>query len=108
MTHFVDANGDGRPDQLPDLAAVARMRAIQTFLGGLAVDVVVALAILWFSVQDEITSPEAFVALGFMVAKTVAGAVAQYVFRRFIDQSGYNRDGSPKVALPAKETDAVG
>ena len=93
-----DDDGDGRGDYAPpSLQEVARRRAIQTALVGLGIDVAVALSVLWLSVVDTLTTGEAWAALGITVGKTIITTAAQYVLRRFVDQSGYHADGTPKT-----------
>lgn len=82
-----------------DQAQVAAKRGWQTLLQSLAVDVAVGVALVlltfigplqgWGDVQWAI--------LGFTVAKSVVQAVAAWVIRRWIDQSGFNRDGTQKA-----------
>ena len=79
------------------LTEIARRRAIQTALVGLGIDVAVALSVLWLSVVDTLTTGEAWAALGITVGKTIVTTAAQYVLRRFVDQSGYHADGTPKT-----------
>jgi hypothetical protein len=70
------------------LAAQARRNALRTFLQGLAIDVLVAVAIL---VAQLVSSPlsawQGWAAVGIALARTVLGAAAAYVMRRFVDNS---------------------
>ena len=104
---YTDANGAPTPEpeprtyeKAPTLQEVSRRRAVQTFFVGLGVDLVVVIALLWLSSVDTITNSEALGAFGVTVGKTVITTTAQYILRRFVDISGYNRDGTPKEILP--------
>lgn len=100
MTRYeLDPKGNPSLEPVPTLQEVSRKRAVQTFFVGLLVDVTVVVAILWLSMADTITSLEALSAFGITFGKTIITTTAQYVLRRFIDISGYNRDGTPKEVL---------
>lgn len=71
------------------LPEVARKRAWQTAIQGLAIDVVVAVAVLVLSSLDSITSKAALVTFGVSLAKTVVSSVAAWVVRRYSDRSGF-------------------
>lgn len=70
------------------LEAQARRNALRTFVQGLAIDVAVAAAIL---VAQLVSSPleewQGWTAVGIALARTVLGAAASYVMRRFVDGS---------------------
>ena len=70
------------------LARQARRNALRTFLQGLGLDVLIAVAIL---VAQLVSAPleawQGWAAVGIAFARTVAGAAASYVMRRFVDGS---------------------
>lgn len=80
----------------PTLQEVALKRGWQALAQSLGVDVAVAVALVILAQADAITDLEALRNFGISLAKTGLVAICQWVIRRFIDRSGYNRDGSPK------------
>ena len=78
-----------------NVSADARNRALRTFVQGLAVDVLVALALVVTTVLGSAQGWEDLgcASVGFLVAKTVAVTAASYVRRRFRDGSGVPTPG---------------
>ena len=74
----------------PATRADARNRALRTLLQGLATDVLVALAaaLLAWLPDADITSREAWAAIGVTLAKTALTAAASWVMRAKLDASG--------------------
>lgn len=66
--------------------AQARRNALRTFLQGLAIDVGIAVALL---VTQLLAAPldawQGWAAIGIALGRTILGAVASYVMRRFVD-----------------------
>ena len=79
----------------PDQKEAAKKRGAQAFAQGLAIDVVVGVAILIISSLDGITNKAALIAFVVTLGKTILITAAQYVVRRFVDKSGFNADGQP-------------
>ena len=73
----------------PTLPEVARKRAWQTAAQGLAVDLVVAVAVLVLSSVDQITSRAALLTFAITLAKTVVSTACAWVIRRYRDRSGF-------------------
>ena len=73
-----------------NVSADARNRALRTFVQGLAVDVLVALALVVTTVFSSAQGWDdiEWSIVGFLVAKTVAVTAASYVMRLFLDGSG--------------------
>lgn len=70
------------------VAAQARRNALRVFLQGLAIDVAVAVALLITQlVAQPLESWQGWAAVGIALARTVLGAAASYVARRFVDPS---------------------
>lgn len=63
---------------------IAVRRTWQTFLSGLAIDVVVAVALLIIAQLDRITDTDALWLFAVSIGKTVVIAAAQYVVRTFL------------------------
>lgn len=63
---------------------VAGQRTVQTFLSGLAIDVLVAVALLIIAQVSNITDTDALIVFFASLAKTIIIAAAQYVVRMFI------------------------
>lgn len=82
---------------VPTLQEVARRRYWQALGQSLGIDVAVAVALVVLAQADTITDLDALGILGFSVAKSGLIAVCQWIVRRFVDKSGYNRDGSPRT-----------
>lgn len=82
------------------LAAQARRNALRVFLQGLGIDVLVAAALL---VAQLVAAPletwQGWAAVGITLARTVLGAAASYIARRFVDPS--------RVSFPAPIGPAV-
>ena len=85
----------------PTLPEVARKRGWQALVQGVAIDVVVAVALLILASIDTITSTEGLQLFAVALGKTVIIAVAQWVVRRYGDRSGYDADGYPVEARRA-------
>lgn len=80
--------------------ADAQNRAVRTFVTGLGIDVLVAIAltiIAVFASADGWGTLEWF-AISFSFAKSILQAIASYILRRFLDQSGV------PTPLPPAET----
>lgn len=77
---------------------VAHKRAWQTAVQGLAVDVVVALAVLTLANLDSITSRAALLTFLVSIAKTTVATVCSWLVRRYRDGSGFDK---PTDATPA-------
>lgn len=82
-----------RPAPLPPvdpelLGRQARRNALRTFVQGLAIDVLVAVAIV---VAQVVASPldtwQGWTAVGIALARSALGAAASYIMRRFVDGS---------------------
>lgn len=73
----------------------ARNRALRTFLQGLAIDVLVAVATLLITVFATASSwgELQWAVIGFSLLKTVLMAIASFIMRRFLDRPG-------SIALP--------
>ena len=84
------------PEPAPTLQDVAVRRGWQALAQSLGIDVAVAVALVVLAQADSLTDWEALRIMGVMMAKSGLVAICQWVVRRFIDRSGYNRDGSPK------------
>lgn len=72
-----------------DLERDARNRALRTFLQGLGLDVLAAVALFLFnafSTADEWGDLD-WKLLGFLLAKTVTTTAASYVMRKYLDGS---------------------
>lgn len=80
----------------------ARNRALRTFLQGLGIDVLVAIAIVTQGVASS-NDPILWPVVGASLARSVAQAVASYVMRRFLDRS---RIPTPLPPNPPGEPDA--
>jgi hypothetical protein len=65
----------------------ARNRAWRTFLQGLGLDVLVAIATLVVTLTQSPDAWQGWAVVGASLARTVAQAAASYVMRRFLDQS---------------------
>lgn len=67
----------------PAVQADAKQRAKRTFIQGIALDVAVAIAValLAWLPDADLTSKQAWIILGTSLAKTVLTAVASYVMR---------------------------
>lgn len=76
------------------LPEVARKRAWQSALQGLAIDVAVAVALVILASLPQATDWAVVQAqapiMALMVTKSVVQAVAAWIVRRFADQSGYD------------------
>lgn len=87
------------------LSRDARNRALRSLLQGLVIDVLVAVALVVYTVT---TSPDPVVwnLLAASVARTVAQSMASFVMRRFADPSGLptplppEPGGEPNVDVP--------
>jgi hypothetical protein len=67
----------------------ARNRALRSFVQGLTIDVVVAIAaalLVWLPGAD-LSSKDAWIVIGITLAKTILQTAASYVMRRFVDAS---------------------
>lgn len=71
----------------PDLSADANNRALRTFLQGLGIDLLVAVAALVLANVDSITDRQGLTVFGIALGKTVVTTAASYVMRRFVDKS---------------------
>lgn len=85
-------------------SADAENRSVRTFLQGLAIDVVIAIAALVLASVDSITSQAGLVVFSIALGKTVATAIAAYVMRQFLDPS---RIPTPLPPADPGEPDAV-
>ena len=88
-----------RLEPSPTLQEVAARRGWQTLFTGLAIDVAVAVAFVIGAEVGRIQTMEEFLAPALILAvtKSAVQAAAAWVVRRWMDQSGYNPDGSPKT-----------
>lgn len=68
------------------LRADARNRALRTFLQGLGIDLLVAVALVVHQVATD-PSPVVWTLLGASLARTAAQTAASYIMRRFLDPS---------------------
>jgi hypothetical protein len=68
------------------LGRQARRNALRTFLQGLGIDVLVALSLLAVELTKAETLP-ALPLIGAALVRTVVGAAASYVMRRYVDGS---------------------
>lgn len=82
------------------LPEVARKRAWQTAVQGLAVDVVVALAVLTLANLDSITSRAALLTFLVSIAKTTVATVCSWIVRRYRDRSGFDKPVDTAPAHP--------
>jgi hypothetical protein len=75
----------------PSLADDAGNRALRTFLQALAVDVLLALALVLYNTFEQANSWGSFdwSVLGFLAVKTVVVSAASYFMRRVLDPSGF-------------------
>ncbi len=70
------------------LSRDARNRALRTFVQGLGIDVLVAIAIVIAQVASQpLEAWQGWLAIGISLARSVAQAAASYVMRRFLDRS---------------------
>lgn len=69
-----------------DLGADARNRALRTFWQGLAIDVLVAVAVLAYAIATD-PAPIVWAAVGASLARTVVQSAAAYVMRKHLDPS---------------------
>ena len=88
-------------ESTPTLPEVAAKRGWQALAQGLAIDVVVAIALLVLASIDTITSLDGIRLFAISLGKTVVIAIAQWVVRRYADRSGYDADGQPVEARRA-------
>lgn len=65
----------------------AQNRSVRTFLQGLGIDVLVAVAAVVLTSVDAISTKAGLITFGIVVGKTVATSAASYVMRRFLDRS---------------------
>lgn len=87
------------------LTADARNRALRTFLQGLLLDVVVAVAVVVYTVVTTSGDSIAWGVLGAAVVKTLLTTVASYVMRAKLDPSGVPTPLPPAdPGPPADET----
>jgi hypothetical protein len=73
----------------PNLATDAQNRALRTFLQGLAIDLLTAVAaalLLWLPDAD-LSSRDAWIVLATGLARTILGTLASYVMRLKLDGS---------------------
>lgn len=68
------------------LVADARNRAWRTFLQGLGLDVLVAVALVVYQVASD-PKPIVWLAVGASLGRSIAQAAAAYVMRRWLDPS---------------------
>lgn len=81
----------------------AQNRAWRTFMQGLGVDVLGALALTVYTVLSG-PDPVVWTVFGALLAKTFGTSVASYVMRRFLDPSRFPTALPPKpAAAPAVE-----
>lgn len=80
----------------------ARNRALRVFLQGVAIDVAVAVSLLVLELTKSAELPQWRV-LALSFARTILGAVASYVMRRFVDRSSIP---TPLPPDPPGEPDA--
>ena len=71
----------------PNLGQDARNRALRTFLQGLGIDLLVAVAALVLANVDSITDRQGLTLFAVALGKTVVTTAASYVMRRFLDGS---------------------
>lgn len=81
----------------------ARNRALRTFLQGLGLDVLVAVAMVIATVTTSADAWQGWAVVGVSLARSVAQAAASYVMRRFLDPS---RVPTPLPPDPPGEPDA--
>lgn len=89
-----------------DLAKDARNRALRSFLQGLGLDVLTAVAVaitLWLPDAD-LSSRDAWIVLATGLARTVLGTAASYVMRAFLDKSSVPTP-LPPAPVPAPNDD---
>jgi len=69
------------------LTGDARNRAVRTFLQGLGIDLLLAVAALVLANVDSITDRQGLTLFAIALGKTVVTTAASYVMRRFLDDS---------------------
>jgi hypothetical protein len=87
----------------------ARNRALRSFVQGLAIDVVVAIAaalLVWLPGAD-LSSRDAWILIGITLAKTILQTAASYVMRRFVDASGVPTPLPPAPVPPPADPNKV-
>jgi hypothetical protein len=90
------------PGARPSLATDASNRALRTFLQALAVDVLLALALVLYNVFQQANSWGSFDwnVLGFLLVKTFVVSAASYFMRRVLDPSSFPTP-LPPAPVPA-------
>lgn len=86
----------------PTLSQVARKRGWQALLQGLAIDIVVAVALAIVASVSDLDSWQAVQLFLLSLVKTVVLAAAQWVIRRYADTAGYTAQGDPVVPEGAR------
>lgn len=95
MSHEAEVN-------LPALREDATNRALRTFLQGLAIDILVAVAVLAYTVTSG-AEPIAWAAVGASLIRTSVQTAASYVMRRFLDSSKVPTPLPPSPVPPPAE-----
>lgn len=89
------------------LAADATNRAWRTFLQGLAIDVLVAVAGVVYTIAMDPT-PVVWAVVAASMARTIAQSAASYIMRRFLDSSKFPTPLPPEdPGQPAEDTPAA-
>ena len=81
----------------------ANNRALRSFVQGLGIDVMVAVAILAYAVTSN-PDPIVWAALGASLARTVVQSAAAFIMRRYLDKSGIPTP-LPPAPVPAPNED---